>query len=159
MRTLFCFILFSASFSLSAQTRNKDITRFTNALNELALSSLPANYDPFTYDSAFHAVGDTLTCTIRYTEGFFIGRVRYAVALKDIESVGHDLNLVLYVKENAIQTYDQKDGASGWTHVGHDYLILIGSVDDQNKKQMGMKRKIEKAWRKVRVEEEGRGRG
>jgi hypothetical protein len=152
MRTALLFVLLTClAPSLTAQTRARDGERFVKALNELAAYSKPNgfSYFPYTVDSAFHLVGDSLTFTYSYKDDYFTGRQRYILPLNKVHSVGHDLNLVLYANDEAVQIYEQAAGAKEWTFRGTYHLVLIGQVDDDNRTQQKMKRKIEAAWQKM----------
>ncbi|MCS3795008.1 hypothetical protein [Niastella sp. OAS944] len=141
------------SITLNAQTRAKDEKRFVNALNELVAYKKPSmgtdDSPQFILDSLFHILGDSLTITqINTFIDSSVSRYRYMVGLNQI-SVGHDLNLVLYAGDDGAKVYAQRKGRQDWEYSGPDNLILVGLVQDDDKKAQAIKKKIEAAWKRA----------
>jgi hypothetical protein len=153
-----CILLLLVCTTALSQTRSKDENRLLQALNELAAyakPSLESEYEIPVTDSTFHILGDTLTYTVRiYTlmaapDSLFIGRRRFTAGLNQINSVGHDLNLVLYTNDGTVNIYKQESGKEDWQYMGYDSLLFIGLVDDDDKKALALKKKIESVWKKA----------
>lgn len=148
---LFCAALLGfVAFSSVAQTKEQDEKAFLNALNQLLQVTRAQHwaYDvPFTTDSAFHIIDDTLSATFRYQNDSMTFRIRYAAPVSRIREVVHDIYLILEFDSRCVNVYEQID-KQDWVRIEKRGIFHIGEVDLENAEQWKLKEAIEKAWEK-----------
>lgn len=149
----FCFSLLAAASR--AQTSSAEEQVFLDALNRLVAATVQSHwhYDqPMQADSSFHLNGDTLSITWVCTVNNSRIRTRFAAPFSKIKSVDWDYYLVLnYGEEKLVSIYEKTDPDSGWELLERSNLLHIAAVDTENKKEMKMKKKIEKAFESLKL--------
>ena len=158
MRYFLIFLVLIPGLAIS-QSKEKAEKHFCSVLTELAQKRKinGYEYDPYLIDTAFYIRNDSLYLVKRFTRDSVPVPVRYVLALNQLSSVGHDLNLILLSEDNGVRIYDRTPDGKAWVYSGNYHLLQIGMVEDGDRYAQKLKTRILKAWNDLEKQKQDGG--
>jgi hypothetical protein len=148
-RSVFSFLFCITAFISFAQSNSKKEQAFIGALNKLVTTIPQEHWDtgePMAADSIFHVAGDTISITWKYERNGSLERRRLAAPFSAIKGIVYDHYLVLDFEDAPVVRVYQQVGEGPWLPEEEMDVLHIGVVAYESKKQMKMKKDIEKAF-------------
>jgi hypothetical protein len=137
--------LIISNTTIRAQTKEIAQKEFLEAINKVASVAKQQHWayeDPFTVDSAFHFLGDTLTATFKFKTDSNSYRIRYTAPINQIKGVFHDMYLILTFKSKSVNVYEEM-GNTPWQFAEKRMVFHIGLLEFDDKKHMALREEVE----------------